>query len=208
MNQSIREGGVHSANEPVHPRRWGTLSEWTSPFPEGGTPWMDRSLRGGTASVNGLEQNFRLIRFLNPDCSNLDWFTQRQLRPLGCTWWRYSSSLWNGAGKLAEVNSIFAQEVGLCIVRKWLHSKSKIYLREKVYLHIHKVEDGEWAVVNISTQMTQSIRNHSPIVSSSFDRIRNHSPAIFNSFLGLRAKSPAVTRLETDSLKLGTCWRQ
>ena len=53
--------------------------------------------------------------------------------------------------------------------------------------------------MNISTQMTQSNRKHSPILSSSFDRIRNHSPAIFNSFLGVRAKSPAVTTLERQS---------
>jgi hypothetical protein len=178
----------------------------------------DRSLHELTSSVNRLEQNVRLIRFqskmtphwtrLHPDYSSLDWFTQRPLRPLLCTWWRYPSSLWNGAGKLAEVNNIFAQEVGWSIVRKWLHSKSKNYLREKVYLHIHQVEDGEWAFVNISTQMTQSIRNHSPVLSSSFDRIRNHSPAIFNGFLGSRAKSPAVTTLETDSLTLGAYWRK
>ena len=34
---------------------WGTFREWTSPVTDAGTPWMDRSLRGGTASVKGLE---------------------------------------------------------------------------------------------------------------------------------------------------------
>jgi len=33
----------------------GTLRERTSPVTEGGTPLMDRSLRGGTSSVTGLE---------------------------------------------------------------------------------------------------------------------------------------------------------
>jgi hypothetical protein len=34
----------------------GALRERTSPVTDGGTPWMDRSLRGGTSSLTGLEQ--------------------------------------------------------------------------------------------------------------------------------------------------------
>ena len=47
-----------------------TLREWTSPFTEGGTQWMDRSLRCGTASVTGLDHSlpwnfYNLFQFIS-----------------------------------------------------------------------------------------------------------------------------------------------
>jgi hypothetical protein len=46
----------------VHSRRMDTLHEWTSPWMDGRTPWMDRSLGGGTASKTGLDHMFRLAK--------------------------------------------------------------------------------------------------------------------------------------------------
>ena len=58
-----------------------TLSEWTSPVTEGGTPWLDRSLRGGTSSVTRLEHVF--CQIWNCDCQYRNYETLQDLIVVG-----------------------------------------------------------------------------------------------------------------------------